>query len=627
MHIIFGNVTYWQTFILIALKYLKFKVYYIWTDAESDIKKKKIAEKLKKNNIFPLPIEFQKEISPKASSSSVNSDPNESAYKKNIKLASDSILKKYCNLFSMKEKEIKKLRILLQDFISIHQIYISGPLVIWSTLHPKKKIIYVSFKFKCFYNSATGSNILSIIIPLDIFKYLKKIVKKIFLMLFLMLTNNNKTNEKKIIEKQNKNLDKESTKNVAFIPHKGLIYGSESFNIYEKTLYYSENKDSCLNKYNILHLDYSNYSKPEEKMLWVNLKKIPVSVTKIFFKTLMGGIKTIYLIRSWQTFLAWALFIFQYNEYLKYFEIIKKFKNLKIAIVDYEALCPKVLIMALEKNNIKTVGTQERFIHTFFTSFVNVILDTYYVSSEYAANIIKNSKYHYIKNIIPVGQYRSDYISLYKNKNIPDEIFKAKQNGKKIIVFLGHHSPKHWFDSSHETLINWSAQISFLQDVIKFSEQFNDTFIVLRYKFLDWTTNSHFKNILDKINKCKNIIISSNYKEPFYSYKLCANADLIVAKHTSIADESLSKEMAVLFYEYTHNMKSIISDVFDYSPSEIMCYNFNELLNKSKSLLFDTSSKLKKDIIRLNETIYYVKDKGNIKNKILNNLESLLSSA
>jgi|TARA_B100000929_G_scaffold280027_1_gene257699 hypothetical protein len=80
------------------------------------------------------------------------------------------------------------------------------------------------------------------------------------------------------------------------------------------------------------------------------------------------------------------------------------------------------------------------------------------------------------------------------------------------------------------------------------------------------------------------------------------------------------------FDEYTHNMKSIISDVFDYSPSEITCYNFNELLNKSKSLLFDTSSKLKKDIIRLNETIYYVKDKGNIKNKILNNLESLLSS-
>ena len=73
----------------------------------------------------------------------------------------------------------------------------------------------------------------------------------------------------------------------------------------------------------------------------------------------------------------------------------------------------------LKKNNIKTVATQERFIHTFFTSWVNVIIDTYYVASEYAANIIKNSKYHDIKNVIPMGLYRSDYITLYKKKNIP----------------------------------------------------------------------------------------------------------------------------------------------------------------------------------------------------------------
>ena len=38
------------------------------------------------------------------------------------------------------------------------------------------------------------------------------------------------------------------------------------------------------------------------------------------------------------------------------------------------------------------MATQERFITSFFTSYQNVILDTYYAMSEYAAKIINNSK-------------------------------------------------------------------------------------------------------------------------------------------------------------------------------------------------------------------------------------------
>ena len=174
------------------------------------------------------------------------------------------------------------------------------------------------------------------------------------------------------------------------------------------------------------------------------------------------------------------LCIYQYYLYIKYNEAIKKFKNLKIAIIDYEALCPKALILALEKNNVKTVACQERFIHTFFTSWVNVMLDTYYVASEYVADFIKDSRYHDIKKIIPIGLYRSEYISLYKNKNIPHEISQAKDAGKKVVVFLGHQSPIHWFDSQLDIITSWSAQVSFLEDIIKL---YNNIFIYL-YKFI-----------------------------------------------------------------------------------------------------------------------------------------------
>ena len=117
-----------------------------------------------------------------------------------------------------------------------------------------------------------------------------------------------------------------------------------------------------------------------------------------------------------------------------------------------------------------------------------------------------------------------------------------------------------------------------------------------------------------------------NFKEYFYAYKLCANADLVIAKHTSLADECLANEIPVLFYDYTHNMKQMMADVFNYLSSGLMCYNLEELLERSNSLLFNNSSKLKNKITELNKKIYHVKEKGNVKNKIINNLENLIST-
>ena len=626
MHIIFGYVSNWQTPILRILKYFKLNVYYIHINASTDVKKNEIATKLKKNNIFPLPIELEKKILSNAGLAISFLDPDELSYKKNIQLVPEKIIKRYSSLFSLDGKNTKKLRLLIQDFVSLRQIAISSYFGIWSALYPQKKLIYVSFNFRCFYMSDIGHNIYKIIIPVDFLNYFIKIInlKKIFLS-FLSFTNKRKgKHNKHILNKQN--FKKLEEKSVAFVVHKELRYGSKDYMLYEKTLYNSDNKNSCLNKYNILHLDYENFLSPEENLHWVCLKKIKVSNAKIFLKTLLASIKTCYLIRSWSTFLGWLLCIQYYNAYMKYCEAIKKFKNLKIAIIDYDVLCPKTLILALEKNKIKTVATQERFIHTFCTSFANVILDTYYVTSEFAADFIKNSKYHDIKNLIPIGSYRSDYLSSFRKAIIPEEIFKAKDEGKKIIIALGYQSPNNWFESYTSLETNWSSQMSFLEDLVRLSQSLKDTFIVIRYKTLDWITNEYFKQILKKINNCENIIISMNYKESFYAYKLCANADLVIAKHTSLADECLANEIPVLFYEYGHNLKKIMSDVFNYLSSGLMCYNFEELLERSNSLLFNNSSKLKNKITELNKKIYYVKEKGNVKNKIINNLENLIST-
>ena len=620
MHIIFGNVSFWQVPLIKLLKYFKLKISYLVIDSESEFQKNEIANKLKEKNITPLPIEFEKNISPKSSYSLMAQDTDEIAYKKNLKMIPDKILKKYCSLFSIDEKKVKKLRLLIQDIISGQQYILSAPIGIWLNLHPSEKIILISFKFKSFFVSDLTQNITKIIIPLDIFSYFIKIIKNYFLSLSIFMKSIFMKDES---DKQNFNdLEKKS---VALVTHKGVTYGAEDHMLFQKTIYYSNDKNSSLNKYNILHLDYSNYLNPEKDINWVCLKKVKISNIKIFFITLLACIKTFYLIRSWSTFFIWVLFIQQYNTYIKYCEVIKKFKKLKLAIIDYDCLCPKTLLLAFKKNNIETVAAQERFITTFYTSYSNVMLDTYYTASEYTAEFIKKSKYYDVKNVIPVGQYRSDYISFYKNRNVPEEILKAKNNGKKILIILGYAPLNHWFESYRDPVVNWTAELNFLEDCIRLSQSLNDTYIVLRYKTLSWTTNKYFKNILNKINGCENIIIASNYKESLYSYKLCANADLVIAKHTSIADECLASEIPVLFYEYTHNMKKLVLVYPYYLPSELICYNFQELYQKSKSILFSDSTKLKEEIKKLNKTIYFVSEKTDIKKKILKNLENRLS--
>lgn len=72
-------------------------------------------------------------------------------------------------------------------------------------------------------------------------------------------------------------------------------------------------------------------------------------------------------------------------------------------------------------------------------------------------------------------------------------------------------------------------------------------------------------------------------------------------------------------------MKKTLLNPPNYLPTELICNNFGVLLEKSKSLLFNSSSKLKDKIAELNQTIYHVSEKGNIKNKIINRLENLIN--
>ena len=162
MQIIFGNISYWQIPLIRLLKFFRFNVYYLNIVSDSEFKRNEIASHLKKRNITPLLLEFEKEIHRK-SFSLMAEDSDEYAYKKNINMIPDKILKKYNSLFSIDENDVKKLRLLIQNIIS-GQRSTSGKIEIWSNLYPSEKIILISFRFKDFFDFSSADNITRIII-------------------------------------------------------------------------------------------------------------------------------------------------------------------------------------------------------------------------------------------------------------------------------------------------------------------------------------------------------------------------------------------------------------------------------------------------------------------------------
>tara|TARA_Y100001936_G_scaffold59723_1_gene58899 strand:+ start:551 stop:2380 length:1830 start_codon:yes stop_codon:yes gene_type:complete len=608
MKILFNRISSSAIPFLKILRILKFDVYYININGKNKEQKNKLSLQLKKINILPIPVSSSKEI-PADRNFGWDADPAEKTFAANKYYISDNLVEFYCNLLKTSKKS---MRLILQDFLSINHRNEVVYLEFLKNLFINSRIVFISFELGSFFTLSKNTKTTKIILPLDFFGNLFKLVKK-----FIKKINITKYKASKYKSENNKF----SRTNVALVTHHGLNYGS----MYEKTHYYSENEKSEFHKKNILHLDYSNFESPNEDLQWFCINKNNTFKIKILFKVIKSFFYSLKFVKNLNTFYGTFLLSKQYYSYLNYFESMSKFKNLKIALIEYDCLCPKTLIAALQANKIRVITIQDRFVHTFYTSFANVIADTYFVASEKAQQLLENSKYCDVKKFIPIGLPKSEWIKSKKKKNIPTEIIGAIKEGKKVIVSLGHHSADTWYESAIDPVTNWKAQTDFLENMIKLAKELDNVFIIVRYKYIDWLNNDYFSEIKNKIKVTKNIIISQNYEEFQMAYSLCANADLIIAKHTSLAEECYINKIPILFYDFTHNMKKIINNIFNYPPENISCYDFYELETKVKILLSENSNNLSKGY-QMMDRLLYVKNNENIKDKIINFSQNLIYS-
>lgn len=592
--------------------YLKLAVYKRTQESEINW-----VEQLKHADIVPLPLA---ELSYFEGFSQIETDPAMNILKRTQQIAPIEFLQVFGKLFPRNTNIAKKLQSVVHSMVAPQNLDFTGFVNIWAEAHPDRKHLLIDISPLALIAPKTAPNVRLLIIPFDIIGDCVLITKEAFKS-FLRHFKTFFSFKNKIACPTVKYPEKAEQSRVAFVTHKGLDYGP----LFQKDLFYSTQIDSDLHPERLLHIDYGGWTSPSEKIKWVSMGNHRQSWISNLFSALVAMSTGILHIRQLRHILGLLIVTRTYVIFRSFSTKLEDYPDLKLALIDYEILCPRELLLAFESKGIKTIATQERFILSFNNLFGSLILSQYLCSSPFAAEALKKSPSNCVDHYLPVGQYRSDYLFGAKNAP-PSKILDApRAKGLRIITALGYHTPMEWQNSQTDLLINWKAHQHFLNDMIRLSCEIPDVFIVLRYKNVDWMKLPLFAETIQKIMASDNITISMDYDKTYISYDLCAHSDLVIAKHTSLADECLSVGIPVLFHEYSHNTERFVADAFDYHPSKIMCFNYQELMERAKFILSGTPNPMTEDYEYLKKVVYGGLGDGRVKERIHAHIEEMLS--
>lgn len=424
------------------------------------------------------------------------------------------------------------------------------------------KVLFVLNYFNFFINFITSL----------FFTFLKKII-----VVFVHKYKNNQEKNSFINKLSNTN----NRGDILFFPHSSVV----SFGHPPKDYFYSDKIDSPFHASNIIHLDYNNIKNLEtekskmkkylhvdficyDKLIntyfpWSDIVKIVLSVFEKIIKSKFKNLGN--------NLLYYSIIIKSFVVFKRYCKSLQSYKSAKIALVGYEMLFPKALSFALETLNIKTVSITERF-QAQYKNNKTFSVDTLLSISDASSKIITDSERFLVNNIFTVGQVRTDHF--FDRYNI-----KSKYNEK--IVILDYHIENDVEVQKFKTILNWKNDKSFREQILYLAETYPNKEFIFRGKNFDWYRNAMFSDLISKVDKLPNVRVDTDYsKNHWMSYHLCASADLIIARPTSLAEECISKGYDVIVVDYGANytigLKNLLPDLL----KEYYCNSSEELIYK-----------------------------------------------
>ncbi|MGE4556737.1 MAG: hypothetical protein AB7D07_07925 [Desulfovibrionaceae bacterium] len=376
---------------------------------------------------------------------------------------------------------------------------------------------------------------------------------------------------------------------VIYFPHQSIFYGK----LFKKDYFYSKDDSSPFFPKNILHLEVRpspSIQKQLEAQINMGLPTYvmpSINIRHAFFSS-MSYIKKLWrgrriLLKCGEgnrklLFYFYTLYVF-YQHYRCLLDVVAP--RARLALLGYEMLFPVELSLALKSKGIKTVALQERLYATFMGCYRSFVVDEYLVMSRKIAEIYIKKPCVALQNVTPVGLIRTDTLLSYKkigNNSCMKSI-------RRKVVALDYHSNSDLYEQRTQPNMTWTSNKSFYKDLIHIAIDFPMLDITIRGKNATWLSIDAFCDIACIINFLPNLTVSEDYKQFDTAYKLCSESDLIIAKHTSLADECIAVGQPVLIHDYAHNAKTIVSKLFDYDGAPFFCHSFKELRQRIEQFL------------------------------------------
>lgn len=379
---------------------------------------------------------------------------------------------------------------------------------------------------------------------------------------------------------------------VLFFPHQGLLFG----NLLAKDHYYAKDTSSPLHHARMQHLEYSPVQTSSQEqalrrdmgITFGRMEGRSAPIFKSFLAVVLESLKNLHLpspaYLMGATVLHWR--------FTSFLDELAPYSKARLALIGYDYLFPKPLALALRSLGIATAAMQERFIQAFYEHF-HFIADAYFVASTRVIRQLKEAPDCAVDHFYAIGMARQDDMGLARKS------YAFHADHPRILVF-DYHSDRQHETTRLATTNSWANNIVLYQDIVRLAQSMPEARFTIRGKNVAWMQLPYFSQIRDAILACPNITVDAEYDSLKHSYVLAGEADCIIAKHTSIADEALAVGIPVVFHDYGHNHTSSVRDVFGYDGYAIFAHSYDELCKLVLEALLRKGIPTEADMDKLN---------------------------
>lgn len=517
------------------------------------------------------------------------SDLSLSCYKANKLDEYSSFFKKYVGNGRLTEAQLRVLTLdCFKNFLNKHRNFIY-----FCQKHlPEESVVYSyilkSLRKKYKVDPCANQAVRVIAAPKNIIPMLEKVVSVLCRMIIAKLRKMLGTKVGESVKEQSHVNSDSAVQSIeiAFFPHQGVSYG----NLFKKDVIYSSGLDARLAPENILHIEHSLCSMTSSIISEYKASKIPyvllsfshLAALKIAFAASMQALSMLFV-----SFFVWKLMLILNYKIYGYYLPMRSFEQLRVAYVGYDILFPCALSAALSLLDIRTVAMQERPMTTYINNAQIMMFDYYFVSDLASRKHILNLKLGDYNRIDVAGLPRIDLMREKYKQRI--ELRKKLMNElpavcERIVVCFDYHSDEDSVQADNP-FVNWKNNRIFYQDIIRLAKLHKDVCFIIRGKDDRWVSLEAFNDLYEQIVSIDNVIVDRVYDVLHRSYDLAAASDLVIAKHTSIAEECDHVGIPVIFHDYAENHEAMFSRLnLDAKPAKFV-HCFSELSHRLSDAL------------------------------------------